>query len=263
MIAVYRHEIKAYWKSVMVWFCCVGGMGFACILLYSGMKESMEAMAENFAAMGAFSDVFGMSRLSIATMEGFYAAEVGTIHGLGGAMFAAIVGTGMLSKEEEGHTGEFLFSLPVARGKVVIAKWCAVITQVVLFNLLCVGFYFLGFGISGETISAQEFFIYHAMQILMQSEIAAVCYGMSAFLKKNKLGLGIGIVLFLYACDLLARVIPDLADYKMFSPFFYANAADVFSTGEIAESAAAIGVAAVFAGVCIAYVVYTKRDLAA
>lgn len=262
MITLYRHEIKAYMKSLIIWFICVGGMGFACILLFSSMQESMENMAENFASMGAFSDAFGMSQLSIATLAGFYAAEVGTIHGLGGAMFAAILSMTMLSKEEDGHTSEFLFSLPLPRGSVVIAKWCAALTHIFLFNLLCVGIYLLGIAILGEEMPMKEFFVYHLMQLLMQLEIAAICYALSAFMKKNKLGLGLGIVLLLYAYDLIARVVPNISDYKMISPFSYANAADILSKSEISFSAVIIGVAFLLSCLCMSYAVYTKRDLA-
>lgn len=263
MITIYKHELKGYIKSLLIWFLCVGGMGFACILLFSSMQGSMENMAESFASMGAFSDAFGMSQLSIATMIGFYATEVGTIHGLGGAMFAAIISTSMLSKEEDGHTSEFLFTLPVSRGKVVAAKWCAVVTHVFLFNVMCVCMYVVGFILLGEEIPAKEFLLYHAMQILMQIEIAGICFGVSAYMKKNKLGLGLGIVLLLYAYDMIARVIPDLSDYKIVSPFSYANAADVLSTGEISVAATVIGIGVLVVSMCAAYAVYVKRDLAA
>lgn len=263
MSALYKHEMKACLKSLFLWGICVGGMGFVCILLYSSMKESMEGMAENFASMGAFSDAFGMSQLSIATLTGFYATEVGTIHALGGAMFAAVISTVMLSKEEDGHTSEFLFSLPIARGKVVVVKWCVILTNIVLLNLLCVGLYLLGIAVFGEEMPMQEFFLYHSMQVIMQLEIAAVCYAISAFMKKNRLGTGLGIVLLLYAYDLIARVIPELSDQKIISPFSYANAADIFSTGKADTLAIMIGIIVLFLSMCIAFIVYTKRDLSA
>lgn len=263
MFTIYKHEMTSYLKSLIIWFICVGGMGFACILLFSSMQGNMESMAESFASMGAFSDAFGMSQLSIGTLIGYYATEIGTIHGLGGAMFAAIISTCMLSKEEDGHTSEFLFSMPIARGKVMVAKWCAVVTHIVVFNVICVGFYVLGFVILGEEIPAKEFILYHVMQIVMQIEVAAICYSMSAWMKKNKLGLGLGIVLLFYAYDMIARVIPDLSDYKIISPFSYANAADIFSTGEILGGAVLIGVIVLILSVGMAFVVYGKRDLAA
>lgn len=155
---IYRHEMKQYWKTLLLWSLCVGGMGMACILLYSSMQEEMAGMAESFSAMGAFSAAFGMDRLSIATLKGFYATEVGTIHELGGAMFAAVVSMNILSKEEDGHTSEFLFSLPIARGKVVWTKWCAVCTNLLLFHLLCTGLYGLGFCLLGRTFSEKNCF---------------------------------------------------------------------------------------------------------
>lgn len=263
MWTIYNHEIKAYMKTLLIWFICVGGMGLACILLYSSMQESMEGMAENFASMGAFSDAFGMNQLSIATLAGFYATEIGTIHGLGGAMFAAIISTTMLSKEEDGHTSEFLFSLPIARNKVITAKLGALATLILLFNLLCVGAYLSGIVILGEDISMKRWFLYHTLQLLMQLELAAICYAISACSKKNKLGLGLGVVLLLYAYDLIARVIPDLSDYKILSPFSYANAADVFSTGSVLTEALLPGMGILAAGIGITYVVYGRKDLAA
>lgn len=262
MFTIYKHEMKEYVKSLLIWAVCVGGMGAMCILLFSGMQESMENMAENFASMGAFSDAFGMSRLSIATLKGFYATEVGTIHALGGAMFAAVISANMLSKEEEGHTGEFLFSLPIAREKVVTAKWGAIMSHIILFNLFCVFLYFLGILVLGEEMPVKEFVLYHMMQLLMQLEIAGICFAMSAFQRKNKLGLALGVVLLLYAYDLMARIIPDLSDYKFFSPFSYANAADLLGTGEIYVSAAVLGI--IVLAVCFgaAYMVYVKKDLA-
>lgn len=262
MFTVYKHEIKEYSKSLLIWVLCVGGMGASCILLFSGMQESMEGMAENFASMGAFSDAFGMSQLSIATLKGFYATEVGTIHALGGAMFAAIVSANILSKEEDGHTSEFLFSLPIARGKAVMAKWLAAMSHILLFNLLCVLLYLLGILFLGEEMPAGEFILYHGMQLLMQIEIAAVCFALSAFQKKNKPGLALGIVLLLYAFDLVARVIPDLSDFKLLSPFSYANAADLLGTGDVYASAAVLGVIVLAASVCTAHILYVKKDLA-
>jgi len=168
----------------------------------------------------------------------------------------------MLSKEEDGHTSEILFSLPLNRGKIVSAKWCAVVSNIVLLNVFCVAVYTMGFVILGEKIPQKEFLLYHFMQIIMQIELAALGYVISAFMKKNKLGLGLGIALLFYAYDLIARIIPDLSEYKWISPFSYANAADVFSTGEIQMDATVFGLVVLGISLCVAYFTYVKRDLA-
>lgn len=263
MFTLYKHEIRLYIKSLIIWTLSVGGMGVACILLFSSMEGQMSDMAASFASMGAFSDAFGMSQLSIATLEGFYATEVGTIHGLGGAMFAAIIGTVALSKEEDGHTSEFLYTLPVSRKKVITAKLGAVVTNILVFNLACVSLYVLGFAVLGENVSTKEFALYHFMQFIMQLEIAGICFCISSCMRKNKLGLGLGVVLLFYAYDLMARVIPTMSDYKIISPFSYANAADVFSTGEVTASALIIGLIISLISIASAYTIYSKRDFAA
>ena len=69
-------------------------------------------------------------------------------------------------------------------------------------------------------------------------------------------------MLLLYAYDLIARVIPDLSDYKIISPFSYANAADILSTGEISVAAALIGTGVLIISMIVAHLVYVNRDLA-
>ena len=169
----------------------------------------------------------------------------------------------MLSKEEDGHTSEFLFTLPVSRGKVITSKLIAVITNVIIFNVISVGAYTLGIVILGEDIDFDRFFLYHGMQLLMHLEIAGICFGLSAFMKKNKLGLGLGIVMIFYAYDLMSRVIPDLSDYKILSPFSYSNAADIFSTGQVEVPALVLGIVVMTVCVIAAYIRYGKRALAA
>lgn len=263
MLTIFKHEIKLLFKTFLIWTLTVGAFGFICVLLYNSMKEEMSGMAESFAQMGSFADAFGMSQLSIATLEGFYATEVGTVHGLGASMFAAIISMVMLSKEEDGHTSEFLFTLPISRAKVITSKLMALLANVVMFNVICVGIYVLGIIILGEDIQFDRLLLYHGMQLLMHLEIAGICFGLSAFMRKNKLGIGLGIVMLFYAYDLMARVIPDLKDYKLLSPFSYANAADIFSTGKVEVAALVLGMVVMVVSVVVAYVRYGKRDLAA
>ena len=143
MKAIIRQELKLNFKSLLIWALTVGGLGFICTLMYTSMEGDVMEMADTFSQMGAFSDAFGMSTLSIATLAGFFATEVGTVHGLGSAMYAAFFGASMLSKEEDGHTGEYLFSPPVSRGKVVIAKGIAILINLILFTVICGIFYVL------------------------------------------------------------------------------------------------------------------------
>ena len=60
----------------------------------------------------------------------------------------------------------------------------------------------------------------------------------------------------------MARILPDLSDYKFFSPFSYANAADLLGTGDIYVSAVVLGIVVLAGSVCAAHLLYRKKDLA-
>ena len=118
MGALLKYEWKAGIKALLIWSLAVGVMGMLCIVLYKSMEESMAGVAENFASMGAFSDAMGMSTLSIATLKGYFATEIGTVHSLGSSLFAASIATVILSKEEDGHTAEFTYTYEVTQADI-------------------------------------------------------------------------------------------------------------------------------------------------
>ena len=262
MKTIFCKELKLNFKNLLIWSLAVGGIGLACILLYRSMQGEIAELGDAFSDMGFFSDAFGMSTLSMATLAGYFAVEVGTVHGLGGGMFAAITAIGILSKEEEGHSGEFLFSLPVSRKKVVAAKGVCVICMLAVFTMICGCMYALGFASMGESLPMKEFMIFMLGQFLMNIEIAAICFAVSSLSGRNRMGAGLGIALLLYAYDLVGRAVPDLKDYLFIGPYSYVNASEIFS-GKSA-SAAAFVVAAVVTVCCgfFAFWYYDRRDLA-
>ncbi len=258
---LYR-ELKLNLKTFLIWSLSVGAIGLICILLYQSMEGDMKDMADMFSNMGAFSDAFGMSTLSIATLSGYFATEVGTVHGLGSGMFAAILAADIISKEEDKHSGEFLFTLPVSRSKVLTAKGICVAIMLVLFTVICAIFYVSGFWYLGEELPTSEFVTFMLRQLLMNIEIAAICFAISAFSGKSKMGMGLGITLFFYVYDLMGRVVPDLKDYLFIGPYSYANASEIFSGIEVSASALILAVCVSVCATICAYVIFGKRDLA-
>ncbi len=262
MTAILKQELKLNLKNLLIWSLTVGFLGLVCTLLYTSMEGEMAAMADTFSQLGAFSDAFGMSTLSIATLSGFFASEVGTVHGLGSAMFAATLASCMLSKEEEGHTGEFLYSLPMSRSKVMTGKALAILIDLVVFTVICGVFYVCGFVAQGEELPTAEMAHFLGAMLLMNIEIGAISYLLSAASSRNRMGLGLGIALIAYTYDLMGRVVPDLKDYLFIGPFSYTNAAEIFAAKEIPASGMLLAVALVILSMACAYRVYNRRDLA-
>jgi len=263
MIVIFKHELKQNYKSMLIWSLSVGLMGMFCICLYSSMTEDMAALSESFSNMGAFSDAFGMSTLGIGTIAGYFATEVGVVHSLGSSMFAAVTATIILSKEEDGHTGEFLYSLPISRGQVVIAKIFAVLTMIIVFTIITIACYLPGFAYIDAYPEWNLFAIFMASQFVMNVEIMLICIAISAFLKRNMVGAGLGIALLLYAFDLIGRITDDMKDFLPLGPFSYCNASEIFAKVEIQKNSYIWALVIMLIAAVLAFKKYTNKDLAA
>lgn len=260
---LFRQEWKMNLKSLLIWVFCVGICCGGCILLFESVAESMGDMAETFASMGGFSAAFGMDKVSIATIDGFYATEISIIFSLGGAMFAAMTGAVLLSKEEEGHTAEFLHTLPVSRGYVYGWKLVTLLMLIVVFNFICIGIDVLCFGIIGAEIPVKEYVWYHVVSFCMQMEIGSICFLISALSKRKQLGMALGLAVLLYVMDIMVHIVPDLELLKYITPYYYTNAADIFSSGEVSWGLLIVGIMISALAIGVGGVIYGKRDLAA
>lgn len=261
-MVLYMHEMKMNLKSLILWTLCVGGVCFGCILLYTSLEDSIQEIADVYSNMGSMSVALGMDKMSLATLTGFYATEIAMMHGLGGGMFAAVLGIGMLSKEEAGHTTEFLNVLPVGRSRIFSQKYMAVVSNIFIFNLVCFILYILGFLLMNEEISGKEMVLYHFAQLVMQIELATVCFMISAFTKKNLMGAGLGLVILMFAADMMCRIIPAIEDMKYITPFYYSNAADIFTEGSIDNVMFGIGLGIIVITFVMAGIRYGKKDFA-
>ena len=258
---LYKHEMKMNAKNLLIWTLSVGLICFGCILLYTSLEESIQGIADSFSDLGAMSAALGMDKMNVATLRGYYATEIAMMHSLGGAMFAAILGTSFLAKEESGHTAEFLCVLPLDRSRIVLGKYLALVSNIIVLNLCCVVLYVLGFVMMGETVEGKEMALYHLAAFLMQLEVGTVCFFLSACVKKNIMGAGLGLTLVLFAADMMCRIVPAIEDLKYITPFYYANAADIFTDGAINGVMAVVGLGVLAASYAAAAWVYCRKDI--
>lgn len=260
-MTLYKHEMKMNRKSLLIWTLCVGFICFGCILLYASLEDSVQEISDSFSNMGMMSAALGLDKMSLATLRGYYATEIAMIHSVGGAMFAAILGMDILAKEESGHTTEFLNVLPVGRGSILLWKYLAFASNILLFNIICVGLYLLGFGMMGEEAGVRELLLYHAASVLMQLEVGTVCFLLSAIVKRATAGAGVGIAVLLFAADMMCRIVPAIENLKYITPFYYANAADIFTDGKWNGTMITIGIGVILAVYAAAWYIYRNKDL--
>lgn len=256
-----KHELRQGKAAFLIWTASIGFLLVICIFLFPEMKEQMADVNDIFASMGSFTEAFGMDRLSFGTLIGFYSVECGNILGLGGAFYASLCAAGILSKEEKDRTAEFLLAHPVSRKKIITEKLIAILLQITAVNLIIYALSVGSIAAIDEEIPWKEISLMHLAYYLLQLELAGICFGISAFLRKGSAGVGLGIAAMMYFLNLIANI-TDTADFlKYVTPFGYCEGADIVSNGSLDGTMVSIGAILGICGILIAYLKYTKKDI--
>ena len=262
-MTLYINQLKRGAKAWAVWTLSIGFMMLVCVMMFPEMKNEMEGVTAVFANMGGFTAAFGMDKLSFGELMGFYGIECGNILGLGGGFFAALTGISLLANEEKEHTAEFLLTHPVSRDSVLWQKLLSAVTQIVLMNAVIVGISLLSAAIVGESYEMREFWLLHTAYLFLQLEICCICFGISAYIKRGSIGIGLGLSLALYFMNIVCNISEKAEILKYVTPYAYAEASNIISESEIDTGLVIIGAAVSVVCAVIGFVKYCKKDIAA
>lgn len=260
-MTIIRHELKQSRISLVIWTAVIGLLFAVCIFMYPEMKGEMEDVTDMFASMGSFTQAFGMDRISFGSLTGFYAIECGNILGLGGALFASLCAVSVLSKEEKEHTAEFLLSHPLSRIRIITEKLIAVLVQIFVMNIVVFGISVISIAVVGEDIPWKEISLLHIAYVLLQIELAGICFGVSAFLKRGSIGIGLGVAAVMYFLNIIANIADSASFLKYITPFGYAEGSDIVADLKIDMGLVIIGMALGIAGIVAGYIKYNKKDI--
>ena len=260
-MTVFFHELRRGRLSLLIWSAAISFMLGVCVLIYPEMSKQMGQISEMFADMGSFSAAFGMDELNFGEFSGYFGVECGNVLGLGGAFFSAMLGISVLSKEEKEHIAEFLLTHPISRTRVLTEKLCAVLAQILLLNgtvAVVTGACIL---IIGETVDAGPLALLLLAHLLLQIELAAITFGISALIRHSGIGIGLGLAIAFYFLNILANLTEALEFLKALTPFGYTDGATVIKEGRIDGAGLVIGMTLACLGVISAFLHYRKKDI--
>lgn len=222
-----KHELRRGRTALIGWTLGVAAMLLLCILLFGEVAREMESFGALFASLGAFATALGMDKLNIGTISGYYGIECGAVLGLAGGIYAATMGGTALSKEEGGRTAEFLLTHPISRVRVVMEKLAACAVQILIFNVVVCGLSALSLRLMSTGMNWQGYFRLHGAMTVMHLQMMVMCLGISAFLRRGGMGIGIGLTLVLYFFNLFSNMSSSMVALTYMTPFAYADASRV------------------------------------
>ena len=261
-MTIYIKELKQSFKSLCIWTASIAFMMLVCVLLFPEMKGEMDSVSSIFANMGGFTAAFGMDKLSFGQLMGFYGIECGNVLGIGGGFFAALAGISVLANEEKERTAEFLLTHPISRGSIITQKLLSVLTQVVVLNIVVVAVSLISAAVIDESFEMKEFMLLHIAYLIMQLEISCICFGISAFIRRGSIGIGLGLALAFYFMNLVCNMTEQAEFLRYITPYAYAEASNIISEARLDTVLIVIGIIIAVIGAAVGFVKYTKKDIA-
>lgn len=260
-MTVFMHELRRNRLSLIIWSAAIAFMLGVSVIIYPEMSSQMNEMGDMFSNMGAFSDAFGMDQLNFGEFMGYFGIECGNTLGLGGAFFAAIIGVSALCKEEKDKTAEFLLTHPISRARIITEKLLSVICQLLILNLSVAAVTaIVTVAISAEANAAKMALLFLA-NFILQVEVASVCFGISALLRGNGIGIAIGIAVGAYFLNILANLTDKAEFLKYITPYGFTDGGYIVSNGKLEIKYILVGLAFTAVGIALAYIRYTKKDI--
>jgi len=263
---VYFREIRAHWKGFLGWsaammFTIISGMvkfeGYNTAPGQANISELLKTFPKPVMA------IFGMSGLDVTKIIGY----VGIMYlyiVLIAAIYAALKGAEIISKEERDKTSEFLYVKPISRARVLTEKILAALTfQAVFFaiivatNLWIVDYYNKGTSINGMVMTL--------MWGVLLFQLISFSFGIffAGILKnpKSPVAAVTTVVVASYLLSVVIDVNNNLSFLKPLTPFQYFGAPKIIADGHLDPLYVALILALSVLLFVLTYVFYNKRDL--
>ncbi|MGB4661910.1 MAG: ABC transporter permease subunit, partial [Mobilitalea sp.] len=133
---IYRREMKAHYKSVLIWAVAMFFLITAGITKYNvGVTTGINSFTELMESLPkSLQNLFGVGVLDVSNIVEYFGILYLYIQ-LVLAIQACMLGTNIITKEERDKTTEFLLVKPISRTRIITAKIFAGLTIVVLLNV--------------------------------------------------------------------------------------------------------------------------------
>jgi ABC-2 type transport system permease protein len=263
---LFLKEIRRNAWSLLIWMIVITlfisvTMGIYPVFLQNqskvmGMLSLIPKEALQFKGISNFSDL--LSPL------GFYSVNNIIYMMVLGSIYAIVLSSSILLKEEYNKTAEYLLTRPLTRSEIFFSKLTVVFIYVFLLNLVTslAGFITLEL-VSTAQFSARAFIILSLYTLLLNYLFAAIGLFLSVLVRRAKpiTTLCIALVLVLYFIFTISKITESAAKIGFLSPFKFAStdATNPEYTIDFWHLAYFIGISLLLTG--ISYGLYKKKDI--
>ena len=263
---LFLKEMRRNAFSLMVWMIVITLLISVTMTVYRtflenqskilGMMSLVPKGALQFKGISNFNDLL--------SVLGFYAVNNVIYMMVLGSIFAIVLSSNILLKEEYNKTAEYLLTRPLTRGEIFFSKLAVVLLNVFLLNLVTslAGFICMEL-VQKEPFSIKAFFILSLYTLLLNILFGSIGLFLSTLVKRPKpiTTFSIGLVLIFYFIYTLSKITESAAKIGYLSPFKYVNM-DAINPAyklDFLHLLYFIGISFLLVG--FSYQLYTRKDI--
>lgn len=225
---VFWHELKAYWKSTLLWTFALLVIILIFLAMYPAFTKDLEItkkLLEGFPE--SLRQAIGISMDSFFTLLGFYSFVFAYVM-ICGSIQAMNYGLSILSKEATLHTVDFLLTKPVKRTSILTYKLLAILLSLLFTNLCYLVFagLILNF-LKTNQVNWTTFLLISAPLFFVQLLFLSLGLLLSVILPKIKsvITISLATVFGFFILDMFNSVVKDnllryLIPFKYFDPMY-------------------------------------------
>lgn len=260
-----KRELKVNFRGFVIWTSILVILFGAVFLIYPSIitSDNMESLNEMLKVFPEdLLQAFNMDISSIDSAFGWIKTEGFVFVLLITGIYSGILGSGILLKEENDKTIEYLNSLPVNRTQIVMNKVAAGLVYIFLMIIVLGVVNYVGLTWSGD-FDKKSYLLLSVTPIFSSIVIFSFCLFLSTFTHKTKntIGLSLGIVFVSYFLNVISELSEETEVLKYVSVFTLADIRNVIVDVKINPHLVivAFGLTILFIGLTI--VRYKKKEL--
>lgn len=260
-----KRELKINLKNFLIWTGILIILFLAIFLVYPSIIESdniqmMDEMMKMFPE--EMLKAFNMDISSMDTAFGWLKTEGFIFVLLLTGVYASILGSNILLKEESDKTIEYLNSLPIKRSAILFQKVTCAIIYIVLMVVIIGIFNYIGLSLSGD-FDKKQYILLSITPLLSALPLFAITLFISTFFHKTKktFGIGLGIALASYFLQILSEMNEVTEFFKYFTVYTLADIRNVIIDITINPIMIVISIFITLLFILFSYIRYNKKEL--
>ena len=260
-----KRELKVNLRGFLIW---TGTMLVILLLIYmvypsivsDGKGNKVNEMLEAFPP--DLLKAFNMDLVGLDTAYGWLKSEGFTFLYLLIGIYACLLGSNILLKEESEKTIEYLASLPITRRKVAADKILVAMIYIISMIAALGVFNMIALNIT-ENPDNKQLFLLSLTPIFPAIVLFALGFFIATFTHKTKkmLGISIGMVFAMYILGVISEMGESVKGLKYLSAFTLADSRSVITNTELKPVYPIVSLILFAALIILSLVRYQKKEL--